>query len=143
MEVQYGGLQDFRMRATVYVTDQSTNRIEMFTVDGSFLGGWGGTGSGPGQFVGPADVALDPAGQVYIVDHTSRVQVFTSDGAFVTQWGARGAGPGQFDRPLGIAVAPDGRIFVADTFNGRVQIFGSIATRVQPASWGRVKALYR
>jgi hypothetical protein len=71
------------------------------------------------------------------------VQVFTSDGVFLTQWGRWGTAPGEFDRPLGIGIAPDGRIFVADTFNRRVQIFGSLATSTRPTTWGRLKRLYR
>jgi hypothetical protein len=43
---------------------------------------------------------------------------------------------------MGIAVAPDGRIFVGDTWNGRVQIFGSLPTPAKTTSWGRLKRLY-
>jgi len=44
---------------------------------------------------------------------------------------------------MNVAIVPDGRIFVGDTWNGRVQIFGSLPTRTQSKSWGQVKAAYR
>jgi hypothetical protein len=69
--------------------------------------------------------------------------VFDNDGTFLRQWGGFGTDPGQFFRPMGIAIAADGRIFVGDTWNGRVQIFGSLPTPAKTTSWGRLKRLYR
>lgn len=125
---------------TVYVvdSDSDTDRVERFTGDGVFLGQWS-TGAG----IEPKDVAVDAQGFVYVVGHGSIVQVFTPDGGPVAQWGAPGSAADQLDRPLGISIAPDGRIFVADTFNGRVQIFGALATPGGRTSWGRLKTLYR
>jgi DNA-binding beta-propeller fold protein YncE len=43
----------------------------------------------------------------------------------VRSFGTEGSGPGQFMLPLGVAVARDGTAYVADTFNNRIQVFGS------------------
>ena len=46
---------------------------------------WGSSGSGNGQFGEPTDVAVDGAGNVFVVDPTNKkVQKFTPSGAFLT-----------------------------------------------------------
>lgn len=87
---------------------------------------WGGPGVGPGQFVGPAGIAVDPAGFVYVTDvYNHRVQKFTNDGALVAVWGEPGVGPSRFQGPYGIAVDHRGNVYVADTGNHRIQKFTS------------------
>ncbi len=89
-----------------------------------FVSEWGGEGSGNGQFTDPAGVAVDNAGNVYVVDgENNRVQKFSGNGAYITQWGSLGSGDGKFDSPTGIAIGGDGAIYVTDTRNRRVQKF--------------------
>jgi hypothetical protein len=82
-------------------------------------------GSGPSQFRGASDLAIDNRnGDVYVVDSgNNRVQRFDRDGRFVSEFGSAGRGNGQFDRPYGIAIDKDGYIFVSDTGNKRIQKF--------------------
>jgi len=47
------------------------------------------------------------------------------------KWGSKGSGDGQFLYPYGVAVAPDGTVYVADTWNHRIQAFGT----AYPANW--------
>ncbi|HIN15655.1 MAG TPA: hypothetical protein EYM69_08515 [Dehalococcoidia bacterium] len=40
------------------------------------------------SFLGPHDIALDVAGNVYVTDvNNNRVQVFGADGRFLRKWG--------------------------------------------------------
>lgn len=99
-----------------------------------FILKWGTTGSGPGQFSGPAGVAVDGAGDVYVADTgNNRVQKFDANGVFITQWGTLGSGPGQFSGPFGIAVRGSS-VYVVDTGNDRVEVFTSGGTFV--TQWG-------
>jgi len=116
----------------------------VFTSSGSYITRWGGLGTEPGQFWRPWSVAVDASGHVYVADvNNSRIQEFTSSGGYMTEWGGSGAGPGQFDFPVGVAVDASGHVYVADMNNNRIQVFGYGVTPTQPASWGRIKALYR
>jgi uncharacterized protein (TIGR03663 family) len=85
---------------------------------------WGSQGKGEGQFQDPRGIAVDQAGNVYVVDSNNhRIQKFDSSGKFLTQWGSQGPGPGQFQEPWGIAVDAEGYVYVADTWNHRIQKF--------------------
>ena len=56
-----------------------------------FVSMWGSLGTGPGEFNGPFDVAVDHEGFVYVTDPGNyRVQKFTPEGTFVLQWGSQG-----------------------------------------------------
>jgi DNA-binding beta-propeller fold protein YncE len=95
---------------------------------------WGSAGTDPGEFNGPAGLALDTAGNVYVADSLNdRVQVFDQNGAFLRQWGGPGTGDGEFDELYGIAV--DGSdVYVTDYQNTRVEKFDTSGTFI--TSWG-------
>ena len=61
-------------------TLQDNNRVQKFTGTGAFLGKWGGAfGTATGQFMGPAALSVDTAGDVYVVDRNdNRIQTFGS-----------------------------------------------------------------
>jgi DNA-binding beta-propeller fold protein YncE len=96
----------------------------VFTNNYQFVAKWGTSGTGNGQFQGPAGVAVDSSGNVYVADTiNNRIQKFTSTGAFITAWGSPGKGNGQFEYPSGVAVDAPGNVYVADTINSRIQKF--------------------
>ena len=84
---------------------------------------WGSSGSGDGQFNGPAAVAVDSSGNVYVGDPgNSRIQKFDSNGNYLTKWGNYGSGDGQFRTdygggPWGIAVDSGGNVYVGSFYS--------------------------
>ena len=97
-------------------------------------------GSGPSQFRGASDLAVDNRnGDVYVVDRgNNRVQRFDRDGRFISEFGSAGRGNGQFDAPYGIAIDKDGYIYVADTGNKRIQKFAPGRLTTDPNSLNNV-----
>src|SRR4030042_3121234 len=90
----------------------------------------GTTGSEPGQFQSPRDLALGLDGSVYVSDtFNNRIQHLADDGTILQVWGtfadiSKGEAPGgTFYEPWGIAVGADGSVYVADTWNHRIQKF--------------------
>lgn len=55
----------------------TNNRVQVFSSEGKFLGGFGEEGDGPGQFMIPHGMAFDSKGRLYVVDSSNhRVQQF-------------------------------------------------------------------
>ena len=84
----------------IFVADGEgpNNRIVKFSSDGRYLREWGTTGSEPGQFSTPHDLAIDSQGRVFVGDRgNSRIQIFEPDGTLVDEWT-------HFGRPSGIYV---------------------------------------
>jgi DNA-binding beta-propeller fold protein YncE len=100
----------------VYVADFAGDRIEVLSRAGAPIGAWGTTGSGPGEFRGPAGIAVGPEGTVYVTDlHNRRVQSFRADGTPISSWPA-----GEDAAPFGIAVDRAGRVYTTDLDAGTV-----------------------
>lgn len=119
----------------LYVTDFDGNRIKVFTREGLFVETWGAPGSGPGEFRGPAGIAIDHVGSVYVTDlYNHRVQRFSADGVWLASWGERGNARDQLGGPLGIAVDSDGSVLVTELDNHRVHRFSNYGTTL--GVWG-------
>src|SRR5262249_42235548 len=92
------------------------------------LGKAGVSGSGPGLFDQPTDVAVAPGGDIFITDShrngaNNRVVKYREDGTVAKEGGHKGSGHGEFSEPHTIALDSRGRVFVGDRENNRIQIF--------------------
>jgi DNA-binding beta-propeller fold protein YncE len=67
--------------------DASNNRVLKFTHEGKFIKQWGGTGSKPGEFLVPHQLAFDSQGRLFVADRdNNRIQIFDQDGRFLAEW---------------------------------------------------------
>jgi DNA-binding beta-propeller fold protein YncE len=106
----------------VLIADTGNDRIQWFTLDGTFVRAFGATGQGPGQFDEPNGVAVDSRGHLFVTDAANhRLQEFDAHQALVREW--RGPDPG-FYGPRDIAVGLDGTLFIVDQGRGRVVKLG-------------------
>jgi sugar lactone lactonase YvrE len=127
---------------TVFVADTYNERIQQFSVSGTYVTSWGkaasATGTGPGEFCTAVGIAADRAGFVYVADqYNHRVQKFSSNGTYVSALGTvgvSGTAAGVFYRPYGVCVDLTGNIFVSDLGNNRIQKFTS--AMAYATSWG-------
>ena len=88
--------------------DASNNRVLKFTHEGKFVKQWGGTGSKPGEFLVPHQLAFDSQGRLFVADRdNNRIQIFDQEGRFLAEWT-------QFGRPSGLYIAPDDTLYVSD-----------------------------
>jgi sugar lactone lactonase YvrE len=117
----------------VYVADQFSHLVQMFSPAGVFEGQWGSGGAGSGEFGAVGGLAIDPRGDVYVVDSThDRVEKYDAGGRFIASWGSTGTGVGQFD--FGAGIGPDmppgggiavgsSHVYVSDSRNNRIERF--------------------
>ena len=115
-------------QGNVWVADLGHHTVMQFTPKGKLLetlGTRGEPGDDETHFNLPTDMAITPAGDVFVSDGygNNRVVHFDRDGRFVKAWGKLGPAPGEFNLPHAIALDSKGRLYVADRNNGRVQIF--------------------
>jgi len=112
----------------VWVTDLGNHVVMQFTPEGKLLktlGTPGKSGCDETHLNQPTDMAVTPAGDVFVTDGygNQRVVHFDKDGKFVRAWGVLGRGPGEFDLPHSIVRDAKGTLYVADRSNARIQVF--------------------
>lgn len=106
----------------VYVSDSGNARIQVFTAHGRYLRQFGSFVSGEEQFLAPFDIAVDDAGNVYVVDDQLRTpRKFTPTGTFVWQVGGSGSPEPDLIGHLRLnAIDAHGRLVVVNDDNGRL-----------------------
>lgn len=162
---QPGGIV-IRGDRTLFVADQCNHRVQHFTLEGRYLGQWGGHGSLPGKFggaetpgsrfAGPHFLAQDSQGRLYTTEGVlGRVQVLTPEGRPIFAWGSKGSEPGGFGArpggysqvsfgPVGVMIDRFDRVWVS-SLNDRVQcftpdgrfLFGVGSPGAGPGQWAR------
>jgi DNA-binding beta-propeller fold protein YncE len=120
----------------------SNQKVREFKTNGELILSFGSSGTGNGQFISAQGIAIDPAGNVWVVEggnlgetfEKTRVQKFNSKGEYQLQFGKRGSENSQFKEPQAIAIDSEGNILIADTGNNRIQEFNSAGEFVRKYS---------
>lgn len=74
-------------------------------------------------FFKPADLALDPEGNLYVLDAGNhRIQKLGPEGKYLDTFGHRGQGPGEFQFMSGISIDDDINIYVTDLAIGGIKV---------------------
>ncbi len=112
----------------VWTTDYRRHLVRKFTEDGKLLltlGTADEKGEDETHLSGPTDVAVSPAGDIFVTDGygNNRVVHYDNEGNFVKSFGELGVELGQLSQPHSIAMDSQGRLYVCERNNGRIQIF--------------------
>lgn len=110
----------------LYVVDGGNFRVQVFTVDGRFVRGFGAVGRQGGQFSRPKGIGVDRDGNVYVADTAfGNFQIFDREGRLLLAVGIRHSSPGpaRFMLPAGLAVDEDGRVYMVDQYFRKVDVF--------------------
>ena len=119
-----GGME-FDNEGNLHVTDFSGDEVKVYGRDGELVKTYGSLGSEPGQYDGPAGIAIsENTGNIYINDQfNNRIQVLDSEQNFLYAFGSEGTEPGQFNEPIGIDLDENDNLYIADSQNSRIQVF--------------------
>jgi sugar lactone lactonase YvrE len=115
---------------------ETVARISKFTKDGKFIKSFGKLGSGPGEFRGPHDLAMDAQGRLFVADRGNmRIQILDQDGQYLGEWK-------QFSRPSGVYIRNE-VIYVADSESNGVAPHPGWKRGIRIGSVKDGKVLYR
>ena len=114
----------------IYTAEFRNQRVQKFTTEGKFLGGFTVQPHAGG-------LAVDADGNVHVAHwNSNKIATYSPAGKLVREWGTRGDGDGEFRLPGSIALGPDGLLYVPDQGNSRVQKFELDGTFV--GKWGEL-----
>jgi tripartite motif-containing protein 71 len=116
----------------VYVGDQGSHVVQVFTPQGQFLRTMGAAGQRPGELSAVGALAVADDGSLLVADGRNRIDRFHPGGSLLSSWGSSGSDVGQFlfgggrgnDAGAGGGLATaNGMLYVADSGNNRIQRF--------------------
>jgi len=126
----------------IAICDVHNNRIQVVKPDGSYVLGFGVTGTAVGELNGPNDICMFNNRNFIIADtYNDRIQLFAPTGRFIRTIGQKArrraifhanipgsvkkpdAMEGIFEKPFGVCVNSKLQILVSDMGNHRIQIF--------------------
>ena len=129
-----GGLSGPTMLAiqdnVIYVANNHSHMVKMYSTEERYIGGFGGHGSGNGQFKGPWGICTDEKGRILVADYCNkRIQVFSSKGNFIMLFQCSGY-------PYDIAVDPQGNIHVALCSNNHIAVYSQDGRQIKTYNLG-------
>jgi DNA-binding beta-propeller fold protein YncE len=99
-------------------------RMTVLNMDEEYFGTFGSSGTGPGQAIWNASVAIDSKQRLFTSDdHLNRIMVRTFEGELLDTWGETGTEDGKLNGPNGLAFNSKDELLVSDHLNGRIQKF--------------------
>lgn len=109
----------------VFVTDLNNARLQRFTADGKYLGGFDLPRDDPKRRSAQAGgILLDKEGRIYLsFMQQHRIGVYSQQGKLIREWGKKGTADGEFHQPGGMAFGPGDSLYVCDQCNHRIQKF--------------------
>jgi sugar lactone lactonase YvrE len=105
-----------------FIADTKNNRVKAYDVEArTVIDVFGTRGSGTGQFILPAGIALSPGGRLFVADRgNKRIVELSFSGGNLGWVGTWGTGAGLL-RPEGVAADTE-NIYVADTGKHRMVV---------------------
>jgi len=107
---------------TIYVSSQSNNLVKMYSINGDFIGEFGGNGTEDGKLSSPRGICHNGKGDILVADQSNkRIQLFTSKGEHLKSITCT-------NYPWDVAVDTAGKIHVALRDNHHIAVFSPDGT---------------
>lgn len=123
------GITTDPVSGALLVADRENSRVEEFSRTGIFLTEFGSYGTGEGHIWGAADVAVTPAGSIYVADkYNDRVDQWEpvpSAPIYTAQFGNTGSESEKLSNPANDALDAHGNLWVASSYGHRIEEFSA------------------
>ena len=87
----------------IAVTELGSNRVSVFSSNGTHLRSFGREGQNNGEFQYPTEIAFDSLGNIVVADNNNhRVQVFGRNDHFLIKFGEQGSLDHQLSNAVGL-----------------------------------------
>ena len=107
---------------TIYVTSYGNHFVKMYSINGDFIGEFGGNGTEDGKFSNPRGICQNGKGGILVADfNNKRIQLFTSKGEHLKSITCT-------NYPWDVAVDTTGKIHVALYNNRHIAVFSPDGT---------------
>lgn len=114
----------------IYVVDTGNERVEVFSLDGTFVRAFGGHGAEPGKLLEPVGIAIGPDKRVYVADSgNARISVFATTGTPLGQWPVDAWAGNLYFEPY-LAFDADGYLYATSSASGSVEVFDPSGAQV-------------
>ena len=125
-------------RSALYVADCGNNRVQIFSLTGTYLGQLGTPETDPlgnyteakasGAMLLPYGITIDAEGNVIVSDTSHKcMRMYDSNGNLLETWGAMSSSAGNFFSPMGCDINRNtGRLYITDGVLQRVQYYDVI-----------------
>lgn len=112
----------------IYVSDLRNHKVHIFSSKGIHLRSFGGAGNQPGEFSGPAGIAINPRTQDILVcdQGNNRVQIFNSQGQYLSQLNDSGFLTGVYS----IAIDSSENIYLSHPANRLISVLNPAGERM-------------
>ena len=118
------GAVAFDSAGNLYVGENRSGQVFIYTAAGKLKQQFGSKGSEEGQFRSICGIAIGDDGTIDVLDQQAiAVQLFDAQGNFIRGWGRHEVGAEHFSLPSGIALDGKGHILVTDELRHQVKIF--------------------
>lgn len=125
----------YQGQEALFVADCGNNRIQIFSMQGAYLGALGESSYDPlgeyaynksdGGMLLPYGVAIDADDNIVVSDTSHKcIRIYNSNGVLIETWGDMSSSEGNFFSPMGLDINLDtGRLYIADGVLERVQYY--------------------
>jgi phage tail-like protein len=120
-------------RGYLYVADPAAARVVVLNPDHANVVAILGGGGPIGPLIEPIDVAISPAGLIYVADRTAGIVAVFSSGMKPLRSFPTAAAEGKEAQPIAVMIDPDGNLLVADAWLPRLQSYSPDGTRLADA----------
>ncbi len=98
--------------------------IWIYDTDGNYLGKFGSTGTGDGQFMKIQGMAVSQFNTFFIVDQSlSSISIFEENTQYLNEFGEYGTVPGKLHTPMDVVFDYQGRTLVSSMGSGSVEVY--------------------
>ncbi|MEW6380636.1 MAG: 6-bladed beta-propeller [bacterium] len=114
----------FFREGKIYLSDSQGIPVQVFSLEGKYLGSFGRHGQHEEDFSFPQSICVDRHQRIWVVDaFRHRIKVYDQEGNYLSGFGTYGTEAGKFCFPVDLDFDDQDRIYILEKSSNRFQVF--------------------